>query len=109
MQNKKSTKELQKEFETWWQKYPKKEAKKKAWDIWQRKQPDLETLLKALEWYVKSDRVADGFILLPTTYLFQERWADDPACYNKKTGKNVGTNYDQNYDGGKYDGIGRKV
>lgn len=99
---------LQKDFEVWWEKYPKKESKAKAWAIWQKKKPNLEMMLKALEWYVACDRVSDGYILQPTTYLNQERWLDDPSGYSKG-GMQNGTNFDKKSEPGKYAGIGRKI
>lgn len=100
---------LESDFLTWWALYPKKEAQSKAWAVWQRKRPDLQTLLKALDWYVKSDRVLkDGYILQPAKYLREERWKDDPAGYFNKGGKD-GTDYDRQSEPGKYKNIGRKV
>ncbi len=99
---------LQSEFLTWWAKYPKKEAQAKAWAVWKKKRPDLQALLKALDWYIKSDRVKDGFAMQPAKYLQEERWKDDPAGYFNKGDKN-GTDYDRQCEPGKYKNIGRKV
>lgn len=67
------------DFEIFWNKYPNKEAKKKAKEIWLRAKPDLNEILKALEWQLVSDKWKRGFIPLPATYLNQERWNDLPA------------------------------
>ena len=99
---------LQSEFLTWWAKYPKKEAQAKAWAVWKKKRPDLQALLKALDWYIKSDRVKDGFAMQPAKYLQEERWKDDPAGYFNKGDKD-GTDYDRQCEPGKYKNIGRKV
>lgn len=99
---------LQSEFLTWWAKYPKKEAQAKAWAVWKKKTPDLQALLKALDWYIKSDRVKDGFAMQPAKYLQEERWKDDPAGYFNKGDKD-GTDYDRQCEPGKYKNIGRKV
>ena len=67
------------DFDFFWDKYPNKEAKKKAKEIWMRVKPNLSEILKALEWQLVSDKWKRGFIPLPTTYLNQERWNDQPA------------------------------
>lgn len=68
-------------FEIWYEKYPKKEAKKEAINSWINIKPDselLEKMLKALEWQKKSQKWIDGIIPMPSTYLNNERWDDQP-------------------------------
>lgn len=72
------------DFETFWNKYPRKEVKKKAKEIWLRVKPNVDEVLKALSWQVNSDGWKRGFIPLATTYLNQERWNDEPFIHGKE-------------------------
>lgn len=73
---------LQEWFDTFWEAYPRKTAKAKALDAWNKvdlTQELMETILQALERQKKSPQwTKDGgqFIPHPTTWLNQERWAD---------------------------------
>lgn len=70
-------------FSAFWEAYPKKEAKKKAEDIWDRKKLDskLPEILAFIEKAKTSDRWQRGFIKQPTTFLNQESWEDDVGAY----------------------------
>jgi len=68
------------DFETFWQAYPKKVAKRMAWKVWEKQQPPLQDVLIALSWQREQDQWAkDGgqFVPHPTTYLNQGRWEDE--------------------------------
>lgn len=70
-------------FEKFWAAYPKKEARKKALDSWQRLKLEnqAETILAALASYVTCDQwIRDGGKFIPhaTTWLNQERWKEKP-------------------------------
>lgn len=71
-------------FEKFWNLYPKKTGKGKAKDSWLKLNPDTDFLVKilfAVEQQKKSEQwQKDGgqFIPLPTTWLNQSRWDDDP-------------------------------
>lgn len=72
-------------FEAWWLEYPRKEAKAKARESWERadkagKLPSLEAMLAKLSLQRRSSQWTEGagqFIPHPTTYLNQERWSDE--------------------------------
>ena len=70
------------EFETFWSAYPRKESKATAQSSWNKQNPVLEIVLNALNWQCKQDQwVKDGgqFIPMPSTYLNQRRWEDQPT------------------------------
>ncbi len=69
-------------FLEFWQSYPRKTDKVKAFGIFQRKEIDralLDRILKALHWQRDSKSWAEGFIPHPSTYLNGDRWEDEPA------------------------------
>ncbi len=75
-------------FTAWWKAYPKKSAKKKALQIWNRIKPDAAKLLADVLNRNKNDhKWVSGFPPEPTTYLNQERWNDEvtaiPVVENK--------------------------
>jgi len=72
------------EFDEFWISYPKKEAKKTALKTWLKIKPNLNDILIALSWQKKTLGWINGFIPLPTTYLNQERWKDEPANSNQQ-------------------------
>lgn len=78
----KETKELTKEFEQWWIKYPRKVAKAKAKAAYiaarRGKKVAAQTMLDGLDRYLRSDTVQRGFVCHATTWLHQERWNDEP-------------------------------
>ena len=73
----------EKDFETFWAKYPKKvgkEAARKAWAKIKNVGLVLGYCLDALEWQIESEQwTKDGgqFIPNPATYLNQQRWLDE--------------------------------
>ena len=75
------------DFETFWQAYPRKVAKRMALKSWLRESPDIQEVMKALEWQCKQESwVKDGgkFIPHPTTYLNQGRWEDEQPIQQEK-------------------------
>jgi|TARA_R100001530_G_scaffold21901_2_gene17986 hypothetical protein len=79
---KKEEKKLGESFEKFWTTYPKKYAKKKAYEIWKKISPSEELTETIVSAVVKARKTAgwlqDGgkYIPHPTTYLNQERWMD---------------------------------
>lgn len=74
-------------FDTFWQAYPRRVAKKDARKAWDAIRPDnsvLAAILAALEWQrVSPGWTKDGglFVPYPATYLRGERWTDEaPAA-----------------------------
>ena len=79
--NKPKTKLLEcDEFIQFWNTYPKKVGRDKALESWNKTRPNIEEVLKALDWQIKSDqwfKNSGQFIPNPTTYLNQGRWKDE--------------------------------
>lgn len=73
-------------FNTFWLTYPKKEQKKKAQEIWQRKK--LDSYLSVIIEFIKNARATDrwkkGFIKMPNAFLNGECWNDDLTSYMDK-------------------------
>ena len=67
-------------FESFWDAYPRRQAKKDARKAWDQLKPDtalVEKMLDALELQVKSKQWREGFIPLPATWIRGERWEDE--------------------------------
>jgi len=71
-------------FNQFWEKYPKKELKKKTIEIWRRKKLDtqLQVILDFINKAQKSDRWQKGYIKSPPTFLNGECWNDDLNSYS---------------------------
>ena len=65
-------------FNLFWMKYPKKIGKDAALKLWKKLKPNVNEIIVALDWQVRSQQWKDGFIPNPTTYLNQGRWKDEP-------------------------------
>lgn len=68
-------------FDEFWKAYPRKVGKEAARKSWNKKQPDINIVLHALQWQKQTNQwfVDNGkFIPHPTTYINQERWLDEP-------------------------------
>lgn len=71
-------------FDTFWKAYPRRDAKGSAFKAWMKLDNPAETLeqiLAALKWQCRSvDWTKDGgqYIPMPSTYLNQWRWMDEP-------------------------------
>lgn len=75
------------DFETFWKSYPRKVGKDAALKAWNKKKPNIDEVLKALEWQTQSAQwLKDGgqFIPHPATYLNQGRWQDEPENVKQK-------------------------
>lgn len=72
---------LTREFAEFWAEYPNKVGKPKAQAsfVAARKRASLETILAGLRRYVEC-KPADRAWMNPTTFLNQDRWADQPAA-----------------------------
>lgn len=81
-----SEKEKDKEFDQFWEAYPKKVGKLPAHRAWHKMidPPPIQEILKALEVQKKSKQWQEGFIPNPATWLNQERWNDEPVAPGKK-------------------------
>lgn len=75
-------------FSLFWNKYPKKELKKKTQEIWKRKKLDsqLKEILAFIEKASATDRWKRGFIKQPPAFLNGECWNDDLKEYNDRVG-----------------------
>ena len=72
------------DFNTFWDMYPNKVGKGKAYDSWKKNKPPLDKCLQALTWQKKSDqwvRENGKYIPNPATWLNQGRWDDEPKEY----------------------------
>lgn len=82
-QNKELNELQEKQFDKFWQAYPKKVSKKEAQKSWKKINPSLELfekILKALEMVKQTEQWEKDngkFIPYPATWLNQERWTDE--------------------------------
>ena len=82
-QNKELNELQEKQFDKFWQAYPKKVSKKQAQKSWKKINPSLELfekILKALEIVKQTEQWEKDngkFIPYPATWLNQERWTDE--------------------------------
>lgn len=68
-------------FDRFWAMYPKKEAKVSVEKKWaQLTSPEIEAILVALQWQIKTEKWMEGFAPNPLTYLNQKRWMDEPSA-----------------------------
>lgn len=76
-----STDDAPADFVAWWAAYPRKSGRPVALRSWLRDKPDLSKCLAALEWQRRSEQwTRDGgqYIPMPSTYLNQRRYDDEP-------------------------------
>lgn len=75
-------KDFSAEFECFWGKYPKKQDKKKTKikldSILSKGNVSFDTIMAGLENYINSKSVANGYAMLATRWLNEERWEDEP-------------------------------
>jgi hypothetical protein len=96
-------------FDSFWEAYPRHEAKQDARKAFDKLNPDddlLQKMLKAIETWKKSDQWTENggqFIPYPATWLNGKRWEDDPPAARKsKPAKTVvAQQYDQRSYGEK--------
>jgi DNA-binding transcriptional ArsR family regulator len=73
---------LLEEFEEWWKVYPRNESKKNAKAKYlaaRRRGVTRDEMFEGLDRYLRSQKVADGFVQLGQTWLNGEHWNDHPA------------------------------
>jgi hypothetical protein len=72
-------------FNEFWEEYPRKENKKKAQEIWTRKNLDkkYEKIISFISKAKQTDRWNKGITPHATTFLNQERWEDELEGYGK--------------------------
>lgn len=69
------------DFCEFWSAYPNKDKKYEALNIWSQSDFPIDNILKALSWQTRCDKWLEGggkYVPLPTTYLNQKRWQDEP-------------------------------
>ena len=82
-QNKELNELQEKQFDKFWQAYPKKVSKKQAQKSWKKIKPSLELfekILKALEMVKQTEQWKKDngkYVPYPATWLNQERWTDE--------------------------------
>lgn len=75
------------DFQAFWSLYPRREAKKPAFDSWQRamKKTTPEVVMAAVTRYAASRQGQDPkYTAQATTWLNQERWEDEPVVAHKQ-------------------------
>lgn len=72
------------DFDIFWEKYPNKKDRKRALQSWKKHKPDLQTVLNALDWQLKSDAWVRGYIPMPSTYINGARWEDEQPVTLKR-------------------------
>ena len=68
------------QFDRFWSKYPRQEGKKKAWEKWQKLDPDpvlFAKILSGLDAHIRSKQWRRGVIPHAATWLNGERWEDE--------------------------------
>ena len=66
------------QFDAFWIMYPKKVGKEAARKAWFKNKPDIDSVIKAIQWQEVSSQWKKGFIPNPSTYINQHRWLDEP-------------------------------
>lgn len=69
-----------KDFDVFWQAFPKKKKKEDARKAWNTTRPNIEVVLKALEWQKQSPewfKQGGQFIPYPATWLRSHSWEDE--------------------------------
>lgn len=69
-------------FDEFWMAYPRKTGKGDAEKAWLKMRPPLPDVLSALEWQRSQEswtKDRGQFIPMPSTYLNQKRWLDEPT------------------------------
>lgn len=73
---------ISKDFDVFWQAYPKKKKKEDARKAWNTTRPNIEEVLKALEWQKQSPewfKQAGQFIPYPASWIRSHSWKDEPS------------------------------
>jgi len=72
-------------FDEFWKLYPNKAGKAPAMKAWDKKQPNIEVVKKALSWQKETEgwKKQNGqFVPMASTYINQERWMDEKPSTN---------------------------
>jgi hypothetical protein len=88
-QDKKKTKRIDtsEDFEVFWEAYPEKKAKRKAWRAWMAAKPrlpDLPTILSAIDKQRLSGPWMAGYVPYPATWINGDRWLDENTAEKKQ-------------------------
>jgi len=78
----KSRVEIDDGFVLFWNNYPKKVGKGKAEAAWKKHKPNIDDVLKTLDWQKDSKewfKENGAFIPHPTSYINAKRWLDEPT------------------------------
>lgn len=73
---------ISKDFEIFWQAFPKKKKKEDARKAWNTIRPNIEVVLKALEWQKQSPewfKQGGQFIPYPASWIRSHSWEDEKA------------------------------
>jgi len=76
------------DFDIFYKSYPKKKNRGDAEKAWNKIKPDIDLIMKALDWQKSSrDWVKDNgqFIPYPASYLNSKGWLDEPILNNEKS------------------------
>jgi uncharacterized protein YdaU (DUF1376 family) len=73
----KTTNTYSEDFTIFWNAYPSKVGKDKAYSSWNKYKPRLDDVMYALSWQQDSDQWKRGYIPNSATYLNQGRWKDE--------------------------------
>lgn len=72
---------IDKDFDIFWNAYPRKDKKEVAKKSWNKIRPNIEAVIKALTWQKQSKQWFEKggqFIPNPSTWINQHRWDDEP-------------------------------
>jgi uncharacterized protein YdaU (DUF1376 family) len=73
---------ISKDFDIFWEAYPKKKKKEDARKAWNTTRPNIEVVLKALQWQKQSPewfKQAGQFIPYPASWIRSHAWEDEPS------------------------------
>jgi len=70
------------QFDAFWIMYPKKVGKEAARKAWLKNKPNIDSVIKAVQWQEHSSQWKKGYIPNPATYINQHRWLDEPEELN---------------------------
>ena len=93
-------------FQRFWSAYPKRESKGKAWEEWIKIKPKpdeniITQMEKTISIFTETEqwtKESGQFIPLPSTWLHQRRWEDEPMNKEKRVFGNAAMRTAQNLD-----------
>lgn len=85
--SKKTTSSYTREFLDWWDLYPRKEGKGKAYSAFKKAKASvpIPKLMAVTAVFARSPKAASEFCPHPATWLNQCRWEDDPAEWSRQS------------------------